>query len=66
MKKPSQDTDLKHAKRVSKTICELINSHKLYKDKLNGESISVLAKNYSVSRPTVHRTIERMEQKNNK
>lgn len=35
----------------------------LYKDKLNGESISALAKKYSVSRPTVHRTIERMEQK---
>ena len=32
----------------------------LYKDKLNGESISALAKKYSVSRPTVHRTIERM------
>lgn len=35
----------------------------LYKDKLNGESISALAKKYSVSRPTVHRTLERVEQK---
>ena len=35
----------------------------LYKAKLNGESISALAKKYSVSRPTVHRIIERMEQK---
>ena len=33
----------------------------LLKDKLNGESISALAKKYSVSRPTVHRTIERMD-----
>ena len=38
----------------------------LYKDKLNGESISALAKKYSVSRPTVHRTIKRMEKQNNK
>ena len=38
----------------------------LYKDKLNGESISALAKKYEVSRPTVHRTFERMEQQNNK
>ncbi|NKC17741.1 MULTISPECIES: recombinase family protein [Pseudoalteromonas] len=38
----------------------------LYEDKLNGESISALAKKYSVSRPTVHRTIKRMEKQNNK
>lgn len=38
-------------------------AEELYKDKLNGESISALAKKYSVSRPTVHRTLERMEQK---
>lgn len=36
-------------------------AEKLYRDKLNGESISALAKKYSVSRPTVHRTIARME-----
>lgn len=33
----------------------------LYKDKLNGESISALAMKYSVSRPTIHHTIERMD-----
>lgn len=33
----------------------------LYKDRLNGESISALAKKYGVSRPTVHRTVERMD-----
>lgn len=38
----------------------------LYEDKLNGDSISALAKKYSVSRPTVHRTIKRMEKQNNK
>jgi len=38
----------------------------LYKDKLNGDSISALAKKYSVSRPTVHRTIERIGAKYNK
>lgn len=36
-------------------------AEKLYKDKLNGESISALAKKYSISRPTVHRTIARIE-----
>ena len=38
----------------------------VYKDKLSGESISALAKKYSVSRPTVHRTIDRMEQHSKK
>ena len=33
----------------------------LYKEKLNGESISALARKYDVSRATVHRTLERME-----
>ncbi|HBY88643.1 MAG TPA: hypothetical protein DEO86_22555 [Colwellia sp.] len=32
----------------------------LLKEKLNGESISALARKYRVSRATVHRTIERM------
>ena len=32
----------------------------LFKDKLNGESISALARKYDVSRPTVHRTLERI------
>lgn len=36
----------------------------LYKAKLNGESISSLSRRFEVSRPTVHRTIERMEQQN--
>lgn len=35
-------------------------AQELYKDKLNGESISALARKYSVSRATVHRTLERM------
>lgn len=38
----------------------------LYKEKLKGESISALARKYGVARPTVHRTIERMEKQNNK
>jgi DNA invertase Pin-like site-specific DNA recombinase len=38
----------------------------LYKAKLNGESVSTLSRKFEVSRPTVHRTIARMEQKNNK
>ncbi|MAD98317.1 recombinase family protein [Pseudoalteromonas spongiae] len=32
----------------------------LYKDKLNGDSISALARKYGVGRPTVHRTLERV------
>lgn len=32
----------------------------LLKAKLNGESISALARKYGVSRPTVHRTLERL------
>ncbi|MEP0354414.1 helix-turn-helix domain-containing protein [Paraglaciecola sp.] len=35
----------------------------LHKDKLNGESISALARKYGISRATVHRTIERMKPK---
>lgn len=34
----------------------------LFKDKLNGESISSLARKYDVSRPTVHRTLERINE----
>jgi DNA invertase Pin-like site-specific DNA recombinase len=33
----------------------------LFKEKLNGESISSLARKYNVSRATVHRTIERSQ-----
>jgi DNA invertase Pin-like site-specific DNA recombinase len=33
----------------------------LFKEKLNGESISSLARKYNVSRATVHRTIERIQ-----
>jgi len=36
-------------------------SKELLKAKLNGESVSALARQYSVSRATVHRTLERME-----
>ena len=35
----------------------------LLKEKLNGESISALARKYEVSRPTVHRTLERLSGK---
>jgi len=35
----------------------------LLKAKLNGESISALARKYEVSRPTVHRTIDRINNK---
>ncbi len=35
----------------------------LYKAKLNGESVSALARKYSVSRATVHRTFERINNK---
>ena len=35
-------------------------AQELFKDKLNGESISALARKYDVSRPTVHRTLERI------
>ena len=35
----------------------------LLKAKLNGESISALARKYEVSRPTVHRTLERFSDK---
>ena len=35
----------------------------LLKAKLNGESISALARKYEVSRPTVHRTLERLSGK---
>lgn len=38
----------------------------LLKDKLNGASISALARKFEVSRPTVHRTIERMKQHKSK
>lgn len=35
-------------------------AQELFKAKINGESISALARKYSVSRATVHRTIERL------
>ena len=41
-------------------------AQELYKAKLKGKSISALARKFEVSRPTVHRTIERMELQNNK
>ncbi|GHE92730.1 recombinase family protein [Thalassotalea profundi] len=41
-------------------------ARELFNAKLNGESISSLARKFKVSRPTVHRTIKKMEQNNKK
>ncbi|MEP0174589.1 MAG: recombinase family protein [Paraglaciecola sp.] len=40
-------------------------TNELYKARLSGDSISALARKYNVSRATVHRSIERLEQRNN-
>lgn len=39
-------------------------TNELYKARLSGDSISALARKYNVSRATVHRSIERLEQRN--